>query len=454
MQLVTDYFIKVPASTTRTELISGIKTNIISSGHDLRKDSQIIIKAIIEENKRALVEKEEQRVEIKQLTDSQEMHDKQVESLTATIDELRNRSHFDSEYEEALDAARLGDVSVAESLFQKQIDESSQAMERSYINLGALNVFIDPEKAIHSYNKAAELNSENHDNWIQLGILLLRTGSADEAMSAFKKVLAISSDAEDLEIKLKAMGYMGNVHLQTGRLPHAEQSFLDILALAEELDDYLYLAQAHGSLAKLYFWKGKSDDALKHVDKALELFPKDNEFGIANQYSLKGLLYLETDLNKSERLIRESLRMFRKIEAPEYIAYQLGNLGVIHRRRGKREYPDALKMHKEALLITEKIGQRSSSATSNMNIGVIYSLINEKEKGRDHYCIALSEFLELGNYARAVEVLVNLGGYHRNVGEIDKALDLYKYALRLSILCKLGGWIERIKQFIASCADV
>jgi hypothetical protein len=54
MQLVTDYFIKIPSKTTRVDLKNGIMTAISSTGNNLRQDSQVIIQAIVNENRRNL----------------------------------------------------------------------------------------------------------------------------------------------------------------------------------------------------------------------------------------------------------------------------------------------------------------------------------------------------------------------------------------------------------------
>ena len=376
----------------------------------------------------------------------------EIEALTATVDELRDEGLFKSEYKDAVSAIRQGDFSVAESVFQKQIDEGTPKLEQAYINLGALNLFANPVKAINAYKKAAEINNENPNTWVQLGTLYLRTGSSDKAMSAYEKLSTISDNTRDIGTRIKAVGFVGNVYLNTGKLHNAEQSFIETKRLAIKIGDVEYLAQVHGSLAKVYHQQGKIPEAVEQVDEAIKLFPEENKFGIANQHSLKGALFIESDLNKAERHIRESLRIFRKIETPEYIAYQLNNLGTILRRR--REYPDALKVLKEALDIHKKTANRQAAATTEMNIGGTYLSLGEAEKARDSFCDALSELLELNNYVRVAETLTNLAAYHRQIDEVDKACDLYAYALRISDHSGLGGLSKTIRNWMAGYCGI
>ena len=372
----------------------------------------------------------------------------QVEALRDTIDELRDKSLLDSDFEVAVDAMRKGDISVAESIFQGRIDEGNVELEQAHRNLGALNIFINPQKAIEAYREAVRLNPKNADSWVQLGTLLLRTADYDGAMSAYEN---LSSEADDAGSRIKAVGFVGNVHLNRGELDYAEQKFSEAQKLACESEDHEYMAQAHASLAKVYHQQGEIDDALLHVNKAIDLFPDESEFGLANQYSLKGMLFIDSDLNKAERLVRESLRRFRKIEAPEYIAYQLNNLGTILRRR--QEYPDALDCFTEALELHEGTCNRAAAATAKMNIGGVYSSNKLPEKGRDYVCDALFELLEFGNYGRVAEALVNLAGYHRQVGEKERACDLYAYALRLTDHNGLSGLSGTIRSWMAGYCD-
>ena len=89
-----------------------------------------------------------------------------------------------------------------------------------------------------------------------------------------------------------------------------------------------------------------------------------------------------------------------------------------------------------------------------MNIGGVYSSNKLPEKGRDYVCDALFELLELGNYGRVAEALVNLAGYHRQVGEKERACDLYTYALRLTDHNGLSGLSGTIRSWMAGYCDM
>ena len=187
MQLVTEFFITATKDMTREDLKETIKASIESNGHILAQDGEIIIKALTEQNKQAVMQNQQLNAELG-------LKAEQVEALTATIDELRDESLLDRDFEVAVDAMRKGDISVAESIFQGQIDEGSVELEQAYRNLGALNIFVNPPKAIKAYREATRLNAKNSDSWVQLGTLLLRMSDYDGAMSAYEN---LSSEADD-----------------------------------------------------------------------------------------------------------------------------------------------------------------------------------------------------------------------------------------------------------------
>ena len=413
-QLIAEFFIKVTEPISRSDLLSLIKESISDTGYALRTDAALIAKQFIESNKRQ--------------SETIELQEEQIRALAKTIEELEAKGKSDPVYDAALKAMNQGDSTLATSLFEKNIQASEKEQESSYINIGTLNFFTNPEKSINAFSNAVVLNPSNKDSWQQLGILKLRTGDFSAAIDAFDKYRELAVDDGD---KIVALGYTGNILLNAGKLKEAMGYFDSVLGLVviDDSRQRTFAAQAHGSLAKVYFALGAHQKCIEHADEALKLFSEDNLIGIANQLSIKGAVYIETDLFRAERYSREALRIFKEISAPEYVAYTLNNIGAICGKHNEEKA--AVDCYNEALAIHTAMNNKSSMATTIMNIGNLY-MRSDTDKSLDMYCRALTIVMDLALTGKISEVVANMAGAHRARGEKERACDLYGYALKLS----------------------
>lgn len=173
-------------------------------GGDKKQESRNaeIIDILLEKNrgyKRQLADEKEK------FARSEEKNNHLRESLAEAINNLRETSSAQGNPVDVLNDAEAalaqGDTSKAESIYQGYVDqklsEGEQANKdaaRALVSFGALAYLHDTEKALAQLRLATKLDPKNPKAWNNLGILLYRKGSIDEAIEAYTRVGEIGEE--------------------------------------------------------------------------------------------------------------------------------------------------------------------------------------------------------------------------------------------------------------------
>ena len=92
---------------------------------------------------------------------------------------------------------------------------------------------------------------------------------------------------------------------------------------------------------------------------------------------------------------------------------------------------EAIKRIGDVLIMYRSIGDKRGEAKALLDIGSYSSDVGDKQKGIDHFTLALPIFRELGNKYNEAITLNNIALAYRGLGEKEKALDYYFQALTL-----------------------
>ncbi len=135
----------------------------------------------------------------------------------------------------------------------------SQKRALNRINLGkTLKNIGMGEKALQEFRKAVELDPDNPEGQILLGILLLDQKEIDQALLHLKKGIELDPRSIDAKIGL------GRAYQMKGETDKA----LDILQTGLNLIPDS--ARIHFELGKIYEYLGRTDEALKHYKTSAE----------------------------------------------------------------------------------------------------------------------------------------------------------------------------------------
>lgn len=192
-------------------------------------------------------------------------------------------------------------------------------------------------------------------------------------------------------------------------------------------------------LSYIYFAIGDLDKAEQILKKSLEMVKKLNwPEGMITDYGNLGIIYrTRGELDKAEQIYKKLLEIEEKLDRPEGMAGDYDSLGMIYKIRG--ELNKAEQMHKKSLKIYEKLGRLEGMANQYGNLGVVYLNKGELDKAElmNKKSLGINEKLGrpegmAGNYG-------NLGLVYLNRGELDKAEQMFKKSLEIDK--KLGQLI-------------
>ncbi len=136
----------------------------------------------------------------------------------------------------------------------------------------------------------------------------------------------------------------------------------------------------------------------------------------AGNYGLKIVQKLETTQQNNTRA--EAEKLF-------YEGFQLYKQGTAESLTKAREKLQA------ALVLWEKLGDKSNQAVTLVNIGAVYNALGEKQKALSYYNQALPLFRALGDRNWEAITLNNIGLVYSDLGEKQKALSFFNQALPL-----------------------
>ncbi len=179
----------------------------------------------------------------------------------------------------------------------------------------------------------------------------------------------------------------------------------------------------------------------KEINSLLEISRKNNyHLGVIFAKNYQGRLHKNiTEYNKALDRYKEALELSRKIKSREAEIVTLNQLGAIYRRQDKIR--SALNYHQAALEIISRIEKpnddiKISYSISVNSIGNIYLSLKQYERALEKFNKSIRIQKDLGNIRWLAINHQNIGYAHKNIGDLDLALDNYHKALNYNILNK------------------
>jgi CHAT domain-containing protein/Tfp pilus assembly protein PilF len=103
----------------------------------------------------------------------------------------------------------------------------------------------------------------------------------------------------------------------------------------------------------------------------------------------------------------------------------------LYRQGDKASLQQAIVKYKEALKLSQQVGDRSGESTTLNNIGFVYSALGDKQQALRYYNQALPLRRAVGDRSGEATTLNNIGLVYSNLGEQQQALRYYNQALPL-----------------------
>lgn len=231
---------------------------------------------------------------------------------------------------------------------------------------------------------------------------------AKQALAASEKLLKSVKKNKDLKIWLSARKGMGQAFLNLGTFSKEQSNYQEAL-------DYFNKA--------LLVWQ----DLEKQVTEK-----SDRDF-LSNQIALShgktgGVYRHQGNFPQALSHYFEALEMSERLGNKKTTAAWLGNIGIAYSEQG--DYKKALDYYLKALSVFQEIGNKGGIATAYANIAGSYQDDRQFKKSLQFYELALNSFKELGYKSHMGAALGNIGGVYFELREYEKALDYFLQALK------------------------
>jgi len=227
------------------------------------------------------------------------------------------------------------------------------------------------------------------------------------------------------------LNQLGNVAQHHGAYEEALTWYRKTLALTEEIGDREGLAISYYSIGTIAQRRGAYDEALIWHRKSLTIWEElDNHAGMANSYHQLGMLAQQKGAcDEAFAWYHKSLVITEKLGLPREIAHTYHELGTLTQRQGA--YDEALTWYHKALAIKGKLGDRAGIANSYHNLGTVAQLQGMHDEALSWYRQAFSVWEELGDHAGMAASYVQIAMLLTDRGAVDEALFLNLQSLMI-----------------------
>ncbi|MBF2016433.1 MAG: CHAT domain-containing protein [Rivularia sp. T60_A2020_040] len=197
------------------------------------------------------------------------------------------------------------------------------------------------------------------------------------------------------------------------------------LVLWQKLGDKTFQAATLLGIGRIYSDLAEKQKALQYYNQALPLYREVGDRS-GEATILNNIAVVYSDLGTQQRESSPS-------DATEAEALKLTQEGFQLQKQGSKEsLLAARKKHEAALVLWQKLGNKTGQVVTLLNIGRIYDDVGEKQKALQFYNQALPVLRAVRNRGGEATALNNIGLVYDDLGEKQKALEFYEQALPLS----------------------
>ncbi|MBX3056145.1 MAG: tetratricopeptide repeat protein [Anaerolineae bacterium] len=281
----------------------------------------------------------------------------------------------------------------------------------------------------------------------QRGLLQRRLGHQEAAMSSYRQ---FRQEARTSQQTVLSTELVAQQHSSMGEHDQAMGLHREALQLAETINFTYGRALTRQGLAATYFYLGRHEEALSHIEKALSLFRQlEDVEEKMRTWNWKGMIHQrQGQLDKSIVAFQAALVDGRQVGEME-TAVILTNLGESYQLL--YDMQQALVYHREALTLAEKIDLPSMEVDMKRNLGIEMAYLGQIAEGIENlrqslrlsevvgqpfltyqaiYSLALAEYAG-GHIAKAAEY----GQRLHDLADQNNARDFRAQAMHILGLC-------------------
>ncbi len=275
-------------------------------------------------------------------------------------------------------------------------EESPSEFSKALHNLGVLyDTRSEFDKALY-YLDSAEVVSRSMEqfDWLtktinSKGVVYLRQGKYDAALSNFLEVIALSDVQNQLDTKIIALRNAGHVAYYQNLLEDAMEFYTRATEIARTAGSPATIAGCYSDQALIFGTKGELEKALTMNAKAARIYEDGeglSDLNLANIYQNMGVLSKQMGKTEdAEQYYADSEAIFTALGNDEGLAQTAVNRSELFILVGR--YDLAVSSLQKALTISKRIGSNEGVMYSHMGLANAFEAAGNADSALFHFRI-------------------------------------------------------------------
>ncbi len=229
-----------------------------------------------------------------------------------------------------------------------------------------------------------------------MGILMHRTGSHDEALSHYSRTLELGRKCGSLSIEANALAFMGQVEINMGQRESGLQRYREALAIHRKAGNRRGECTTLGNLGGQLARFGEIEEAIETLETAIEIAEESGH--------TRGIMSFHS------------------------------NLGLALKAAGRLE--EAERHERKALDMIARSGDKRAMAVAHLNLSTVLSRMNRLGEAMEESRRALRYSCSVNALTTQARALGNLGWLMMKTDRSDMAVNFFREAHRRSYLAE------------------
>lgn len=248
----------------------------------------------------------------------------------------------------------------------------------------------------------------------QANIMMLR-GEHIESIAKLNDILSSVKTLKDKTLEIASLQLMGNNNEKAGNFEEAIDYYLNAASMLIETKDQTNISKLYGNIAGVFFNTNQLDKAAEYNEKALKISNENED--IDQQVDALGLKAIIT-MTQGIHYYLQNERDTLKLEA---------TTDSLNRyfQKSAQEFEEGLQLSKSINDKQLKLSLINNYVALNLNMGNF-------DKAEELSIQAVKTAEEIGAIDPIIQSRLNLSGYYRRTGQIEKSLEYAKECLELS----------------------
>jgi CHAT domain-containing protein len=294
-------------------------------------------------------------------------------------------------------------------------------------------------RAIKKFKEAAERFSalkDVHGEMMSLHLIGFThhrlLNESTEATQVFSQALQLAKQRAPNDWRLEATIWndLSRVYGSLYDEQQARSSLGNALRIFEANGDRRGKASVSNNLGLSYINTGEGHKAIEYLQTALQirLLENDKENEVITIGNLAGAYDSLGEFHQALSFSEQALRRWRELKKTEGLPESLNNVAFAYERLGR--WQQAIDYYQEALASPGL--SRRTEATSLLNVGDLYSKLNDFSRALESYEKSLTIQRELNNPGAEANVLSHIGTVHISLNNLAEALKYLDQARQIA----------------------